>query len=36
MGLIITIGIFWIMVCTFIILPALSKLVLSHKEGNQT
>jgi len=28
MGLIITIGIFWIMVCTFIILPALSKLVL--------
>jgi hopanoid biosynthesis associated RND transporter like protein HpnN len=31
MGLIITIGIFWIMVCTFIILPALSKLVLRHK-----
>ena len=30
MGLIITIGIFWIMVCTFIILPALSKLVLSQ------
>ena len=28
MGLIITMGIFWIMVCTFIILPALSKLVL--------
>ena len=28
MGLIITIGIFWIMVCTFIVLPALSKLVL--------
>jgi len=28
MGLIITIGIFWIMVCTFVILPALSKLVL--------
>lgn len=26
MGLIITIGIFWIMVCTFIILPALSKI----------
>ncbi|MEQ1636498.1 MAG: MMPL family transporter [Methylococcales bacterium] len=26
MGLIITMGIFWIMVCTFIILPALSKL----------
>ena len=31
MGLIITIGIFWIMVCTFIILPAFSKLVLSHR-----
>jgi hopanoid biosynthesis associated RND transporter like protein HpnN len=31
MGLIITMGIFWIMVCTFIILPALSKLVLRHK-----
>lgn len=28
MGLIITIGIFWIMTCTFIILPALSKLIL--------
>jgi len=28
MGLIITIGIFWIMICTFIVLPALSKLVL--------
>lgn len=28
MGLIITIGIFWIMVCTFVILPALSKLLL--------
>ena len=28
MGLIITMGIFWIMVCTFIILPAISKLVL--------
>lgn len=28
MGLIITMGIFWIMTCTFIILPALSKLVL--------
>ncbi|MGZ8184923.1 MAG: MMPL family transporter [Methylobacter sp.] len=28
MGLVITIGIFWIMVCTFVILPALSKLVL--------
>lgn len=31
MGLVITIGIFWIMVCTFIILPALSKLVLKNK-----
>ena len=31
MGLIITMGIFWIMVCTFIILPALSKLVLKVK-----
>ncbi len=29
MGLIITIGIFWIMTCTFIVLPALSKLVLN-------
>jgi hopanoid biosynthesis associated RND transporter like protein HpnN len=28
MGLVITMGIFWIMMCTFIILPALSKLVL--------
>ncbi len=27
MGLIITMGIFWIMTCTFVILPALSKLV---------
>jgi predicted RND superfamily exporter protein len=34
MGLIITMGIFWIMVCTFIILPALSKLVLGYKKGN--
>ncbi|ARO86716.1 hopanoid biosynthesis-associated RND transporter HpnN [Nitrosospira lacus] len=33
MGLIITVGIFWIMVCTFIILPALSRLILSHKES---
>lgn len=33
MGLIITMGIFWIMVCTFVILPALSKLVLRVKEG---
>ncbi len=32
MGLVITIGIFWIMMCTFIILPALSKLVLKHEQ----
>lgn len=32
MGLIITMGIFWIMVCTFIILPALSKLVLRTED----
>jgi hopanoid biosynthesis associated RND transporter like protein HpnN len=32
MGLLITMGIFWIMVCTFIILPALSKLVLTKNE----
>jgi len=31
MGLIITIGIFWIMVCTFVVLPALSKIVLKDK-----
>jgi hypothetical protein len=31
MGLIITMGIFWIMVCTFIVLPALSKLILKDK-----
>jgi len=31
MGLIITIGIFWIMVCTFIVLPAISKIVLKGK-----
>ena len=31
MGLIITMGIFWIMTCTFIILPALSKIVLREK-----
>lgn len=31
MGLVITMGIFWIVSCTFIILPALSKLVLNHK-----
>jgi len=34
MGLIITIGIFWIMVCTFIVLPALSKLVLRVKDNS--
>ncbi len=28
MGLVITIGIFWIMTCTFVVLPALSKVVL--------
>lgn len=31
MGLVITIGIFWIMTCTFVVLPALSKLVLKEK-----
>lgn len=31
MGLVITIGIFWIMTCTFVILPALSKLVLKNQ-----
>ena len=31
MGLIITIGIFWIMTCTFVVLPALSKIVLKEK-----
>ena len=31
MGLVITIGIFWIMACTFILLPAISKLVLKPK-----
>ncbi len=31
MGLVITIGIFWIMIGTFVILPALSKLVLQSK-----
>jgi predicted RND superfamily exporter protein len=35
MGLLIAIGIFWIMVCTFIILPALSKLVLARKAMQQ-
>jgi uncharacterized protein len=31
MGLIITMGIFWIMTCTFVILPALSKLVFKRR-----
>jgi len=31
MGLVITMGIFWIVTCTFVILPALSKLVLQNK-----
>lgn len=31
MGLVITIGIFWIMTCTFVILPALSKLVFKRR-----
>jgi hopanoid biosynthesis associated RND transporter like protein HpnN len=35
MGLIITIGIFWIMVCTFVVLPALSKLVLNVQNKPQ-
>lgn len=35
MGLVITIGIFWIMACTFIILPAISKLVLKPREALQ-
>lgn len=30
MGLVITIGIFWIMTCTFVLLPAFSKLVLKQ------
>jgi hopanoid biosynthesis associated RND transporter like protein HpnN len=34
MGLVITIGIFWIMTCTFVVLPALSKLVLKPKLNN--
>ncbi|WP_415879629.1 MMPL family transporter [Methylomonas sp. TEB] len=32
MGLVITIGIFWIMTCTFVVLPAISKLVLKKTE----
>ncbi len=35
MGLIITMGIFWIMVCTFIILPALSKFFIEPKAVSQ-
>lgn len=35
MGLVITIGIFWIMTCTFFVLPALSKLVLKKAQENQ-
>ena len=35
MGMVITMGIFWIMTCTFIILPALSKLVLKEKMTNK-
>lgn len=31
MGLVITIGIFWIMTCTFVVLPAISKLALKPK-----
>lgn len=34
MGLVITIGIFWIMTCTFVILPALSKLILKPKANH--
>ncbi|MDD2660652.1 MAG: MMPL family transporter [Methylococcales bacterium] len=35
MGLVITMGIFWIMTCTFIVLPALSKLVLRKRVRSQ-
>ncbi|MGZ4959835.1 MAG: MMPL family transporter [Methylomonas sp.] len=35
MGLVITIGIFWIMVCTFVVLPALSKLVLKNEQTDK-
>jgi len=31
MGLVITMGIFWIMTCTFVVLPALGKLVLKER-----
>jgi len=34
MGLVITIGIFWIMACTFVVLPALSKLVLKSQQSH--
>ncbi|PPD22268.1 MAG: hopanoid biosynthesis-associated RND transporter HpnN [Methylomonas sp.] len=34
MGLVITIGIFWIMTCTFIVLPAIAKLVLKPVSAN--
>ncbi|MGZ8214915.1 MAG: MMPL family transporter, partial [Methylosarcina sp.] len=33
MGLVITIGIFWIMTCTFIVLPALSKIVIRREKS---
>jgi predicted RND superfamily exporter protein len=35
MGLVITIGIFWIMACTFVVLPALSKLVLKSEQADK-
>lgn len=35
MGLVITIGIFWIMACTFVVLPALSKLVLKQEQRDK-
>jgi len=35
MGMVITMGIFWIMTCTFVILPALSKLVLKDRMNNR-
>jgi len=36
MGLVITIGIFWIMACTFVVLPAFSKLVLKNVQHQPT
>ncbi len=33
MGLVITIGIFWIMTCTFVVLPAISRLALRRREA---